>query len=66
MLKDISRALMHARTTSDIYVKLCEEDKAEPGDEHMCGKLIKSMYGTRAAAHDWHAEMTRTKMNICM
>ena len=52
MFNDVCRACMHGNMTSDIYVELCEEDKTEPGDEHMCGKLTKSMYGTRAAAHD--------------
>ena len=41
MFNDTSRAYMYARTTSDIYVELSEEDKTEPGDENRCGKLIK-------------------------
>ena len=60
----MSRAYMHARTTSDIQVELCEEDKREPGDENRCGKLIKSMYGTRAAAHDWLSEVMRTMTDL--
>ena len=32
--------------------------------KHRCGKLIKSMYGTRAAAHDWQAEVTRTMKKL--
>ena len=60
MFNDTSRAYMHARKTSDIYVELCEEDKCEPGEEHRCGKLVKSMYGTRGAAHDWQSEVTGT------
>ena len=60
MFNDISRAYMHARTTSDVYVELCEEDKSDIGDVHRCGKLVKSMYGTRAAARDWPSEVTRT------
>ena len=38
-------AYMHARTASDIYVELREEDKTSPGDGHRCGKFVKSMYG---------------------
>ena len=41
MFNDISRAHRHARTASDVYVELCEEDKTEPGYDHGCGKLIK-------------------------
>ena len=52
MFNDISRVYMYARTTSDIYVDLCEEDKTEPGDESMCGKLIMSMCVNGAAARD--------------
>ena len=49
----ICRACMHARPLSDINVELCDEEKTEPGDEHRYGKLVKSMYGTGIAAHDW-------------
>ena len=56
MFNDIRRAHMHARMASDIHVELCEENKTELGDEYRCRKLIKSMYGTMAAAHDWEAE----------
>ena len=40
------------------------EDKTEQGDEHRYGKLIKLMYGTRAAAHDCQAEVTRTMKDL--
>ena len=40
------------------------EDKTEPGDVHRCGKLMKSMYGTTAAAHDWQSEVTRTMTEL--
>ena len=60
MFNDISRAYMYARTASDVYVELCEEDKTESRCEHRCGKLVKSMYGTRVAARDWQADVTRT------
>ena len=38
----------------DVYVELPAED-AEAG---MCGKLIKSMYGTRDAAQNWETAYT--------
>ena len=64
MFNDISRAYMHARTPSDMYVELCEEDKTEPGDEHRRGKLAKSMCRTRAAACDWQSEVARTMKDL--
>ena len=64
MINDVSRDYMHARTSSDIYVELCEEDRTEPRDENRCGKLVKSMYETRAAAHDWQSEVTGTMTEL--
>ena len=64
MFKDTSQTYMHARTPSDVFVELCEEGKTEPGDEHQCWKLVKSMYGTRTAAHDWQSEVTRTMRDL--
>ena len=43
---DVKRAYFYAKAKNNIFVKLPEED-AEPG---MCGKVLKSMYGTRDAA----------------
>ena len=43
MFSGISRAFMHARTASDVYVEFCEEDKTEPRDEHRRTTHIKSM-----------------------
>ena len=45
---DVRRAYFHARARRDVFVELPEED-AEPG---MCGKLLKSLYGTRDAAQN--------------
>ena len=64
MINDTGRACVYARTSSDKNVELCEVDKTEPGDENRCGKLIKSMYGTRAPAHDWQSEVTRTMTDL--
>ena len=41
---------MHARTTR--------------GQDRSKQKLILSMYGTRAAAHDWQSEVTRTMIDL--
>ena len=50
LFNDTSRAYMYARTSSDMYAELCEEDETEPGDENRCGKLMMSMYGTRGSS----------------
>ena len=64
MFNDTSPAYMYARTSSDRHIELCEEDKIESGDENRCEKLMKSMYGTRAAAHDWQSEVTKTMIDL--
>ena len=48
----ISRAYLHAETDPDdpTYVELPREDK---DFHHMCGLLLKHMYGTRKAADGW-------------
>ena len=51
---DIRRAYFHAYATRDVYVELPEEDR----EEGKCGKLYKSMYGTRDAAQNWEAAYT--------
>ena len=48
-LLDVRRAFFHADARSLVYVKLPDEDSV-PG---MCGKLLKSMYGTRDAQQNW-------------
>jgi len=57
---DISRAYFQAAAIRDVYVELPDED-AEPG---MCGKLIKSMYGTRDAAQNWGEEYAKFMVEI--
>ena len=42
---DISRAYFQAEAIREVYVELPGEDN----EEGMCGKLLKSMYGTRDA-----------------
>ena len=52
---DISRAYFNAKIDPGVhtYVQLPEEDK-DCG--HMCAKLMRHMYGTRAAADGWQEE----------
>ena len=51
---DVRRAYFYSPSERDVFVDLPEEDY-EPG---MCGKLVKSMYGTRDAARNWEKEYT--------
>ena len=46
---DVRRAYFHADAIREVYVELCDED----WEEGMCGRLVKSMYGTRDAAFNW-------------
>ena len=54
---DIKRAYFHAKARRDVYVKLCAEDDEEEG---MCGRMNKSMYGTRDASQNWEEEYRET------
>ena len=46
---DVRRAYFHSPARREVYVKLPDED----AEEGMCGRLLKSMYGTRDAAQNW-------------
>ena len=48
---DVRRAYFYAKAKRDIHVKLPPEGY----EEGKCGKLMKSMYGTRDAASNWEA-----------
>ena len=52
MYIDVRRAYFQAMARRDVFVNLPDED----WEEGMCGKLIKSIYGTRDAAHNWEEE----------
>ena len=54
---DVSRAYLYAHALRDVYIRLPTEDTTE-GEEHLCGKLDKAMYGTRDAAQAWQREYT--------
>ena len=49
---DVRRAYFHAAARREVYVELSAEDR----EEGMCGRLNKSMYGTRDAAQNWEYE----------
>ena len=59
MAIDIKRAYFYAKSIRDTYVELPKEDY-QNGDEHMCGLLKLSLYGTRDAAMNWEAEINST------
>ena len=52
---DISRALFQADAIPEVYVELSGENHGHG----MCGKLTKSMYGTRDAAQNWGLAYTQ-------
>lgn len=49
---DVTQAYFYADACRDVYVKLPAEDQAA-GEEHLCGKLNKAMYGSRDATQNW-------------
>ena len=73
MVNDVSRAYLHAPCRAQVFVQRCAEDlnhwygdpaidNAAPGAT--CWRLRRSMYGTRLAAQDWQAEVTKTLEGI--
>ena len=61
MANDVSRAYFYADATRLLYVALPEE--AGEGAS-MCGRLLKSLYGTRDAATNWSKAYTDVLINI--
>ena len=57
MVSDVKKAYFYAPATRRVFVALPPEDKG-PGEEDMCGLLLKSLYGTRDAAFNWTAAYT--------
>ena len=57
---DIKRAFFHAEARRKLYVELPEEDMV-PGK---CGKLNKSMYGTRVASQNWEEHYSNVHLGI--
>jgi hypothetical protein len=63
MTIDIKRAYFYAKSIRPTYIELPQEDY-EPGDEHKCGILKLSLYGTRDAAMNWEAEINQTMKEL--
>ena len=63
-LIDVKRAYFNAKVDQQrnpCFVSLPNED---PDHEHMCGELLKHMYGTRAAADGWQEEYSTTLIDL--
>ena len=60
---DVRRAHFHAPARRRVFVELPPEDH-QPGDEHMCGLLQCSLYGTRDAARNWEEELASTLSDL--
>ena len=56
---DVRRAYFYAPARRAVYVELPWEDWQE-GDEGMCARLNGSLYGTRDAARNWDAEISKS------
>ena len=54
-----ARVYFHAPARRRVFVELPPEDY-HPGDEHVCGLLQYSLYGTRDAAQNWEGELAWT------
>ena len=57
MLCDVKKAFFYAPATRPLYVELPSEALG-PGEEGMCGRLERSLYGTRGAALTWSIAYT--------
>ena len=60
MCVDIKRAFFNANARRAVYVVLPPED----AKEGMCGRLLKSLYGTRDAARNWEEEYSTYLQSI--
>ena len=66
MLNDVSRAFFYAPIQEQhcIYVELCDEVLAGEHERGLCGRLKKSMYGTKAAAQNWQRQVQSTMKEL--
>ena len=62
-LVDVRRAYFYAPARRRVFVELPPEDY-QPDDEHVCGLLQHSLYGTRDATQNWEAELTSTLSDL--
>ena len=57
-LVDVSRAHFYAPAVREVYVQIPEGDP-QHGKPGVCGRLLRTMYGTLDAAEQWAAHYTR-------
>ena len=62
-LVDVRRAYLYAPARRRVFVELPPEDY-QPGDEHTCGLLQYSLYGTRDTAQNWEEELASTLSSL--
>ena len=62
-LVDVRRAYCHAPSRKRVFVELPPEHY-QAGDEHMCGLLQYSFYGTRDAAQKWEEQLASTLSDL--
>ena len=63
MVNDVKQAFFYAPATRPIYIGLPAEAKG-PDDVDVCGRLERSLYGTRDAALNWSLQYTRVLESI--
>ena len=64
MLNDVRRAKMYVRTTSDMYVSCAKTTTPSWATRTDAGSLQSRCMETKAAAHDWQLEVTRTMEDL--
>ena len=62
-LVDVRRAYFYSPARRRVFVDLPPENY-QAGDEHMCGLLQYSLYGTRDAAQIWEEELVSTLSDL--
>ena len=62
-LVDVRRAYFGAPARKRVFVEMPPEDY-QAGDEHTCGLLQYSFYGTHDAAQNWEEEHTSTLSDL--
>ena len=60
---DVRRAYFYAPARRRVFVEL-PPGGDQPGDEHKCGLLRYSLYGTRDAAQNWEEELATTLSSL--
>ena len=55
MILDVRRAHFYAKALRKVFIRLPAEDP-RAADPKMCGELLRSLYGTQDAAHNWENE----------